>query len=356
MAQLTSGLKLILTLSAFWLMLIGSGAAQKARAEIIPEADRIIAIGDLHGDYDAYIKLLKEAGLIDKKKRWIGSTTVLVQTGDIADRGPDTRKIIRHLKTLRDQAETAGGRVVTLVGNHEAMNMTGDFRYVHAGEYKAFRSSQSKAIRDATYNANQDAIQAHYRADNPDLSDRDIKKKWLEKYPPGRLEHQLAWSPDGEIGSWVISNPVIVIVGDTLFIHGGLSADYRYKSIDKLNAASRLALTEQSDHESRIINDPSGPLWYRGLIPNRKYNSQIDGGPNPEDEFERVLKNYDVKRVVVGHTPSTTGIKTHYNDRLIQIDTGISDHYGGTESFLRIEGDLLFAHDDGAVRQITGTP
>ena len=59
--------------------------------------ERIVAIGDIHGDYEQYMKVLTAAGLVDRKGKWAGGETHLVQTGDIPDRGPDTRKIIEHL-------------------------------------------------------------------------------------------------------------------------------------------------------------------------------------------------------------------------------------------------------------------
>ena len=118
-------------------LFLGTGFAL---AEIKQTSDtnypaRIIAIGDLHGDYEAFTQLLSQAELIDERGKWSGGSTILVQTGDVPDRGPDSLKIIQHLQRLQKQAPRRDGRVITLVGNHEAMNMTGDLRYVHEGEY-----------------------------------------------------------------------------------------------------------------------------------------------------------------------------------------------------------------------------
>ena len=89
---------------------------------------------------------------------------ILVQTGDVTDRGPDSLKIIRDLQRLQREAARAGGRVVVLVGNHEAMNVTGDLRYVHPGEYAAFADRDSASRRDALYTANRAAFEAAARA------------------------------------------------------------------------------------------------------------------------------------------------------------------------------------------------
>ena len=80
--------------------------------------ERIVAIGDLHGDYENYLAALKAAGLVDRRGKWIGGETHLVQTGDLPDRGPDTGKIIEHIQRLGKQAQRKGGRVHNLIGNH----------------------------------------------------------------------------------------------------------------------------------------------------------------------------------------------------------------------------------------------
>ena len=84
--------------------------------------ERVVAVGDLHGDYDHYLATLVAAGIVDSKGKWIGGTAHLVQTGDIPDRGADTGKIIEHITKLDKQARRKGGRVHNLIGNHEAMN------------------------------------------------------------------------------------------------------------------------------------------------------------------------------------------------------------------------------------------
>ena len=101
--------------------------------DTFPAVERIVAIGDVHGDYGQFLAALRQSGLVDGKGNWSGGRTHFVQTGDIPDRGPDTRKIIDFLTELTKQAEKAGGRVHALIGNHETMNVLGDLRYVHPG-------------------------------------------------------------------------------------------------------------------------------------------------------------------------------------------------------------------------------
>ena len=113
-----------------------------------PAPQRIVAIGDLHGDHDAGRAIARATGLIDGRGRWSGGNATLVQMGDVVDRGPDSLKINRDLQKLQKEAPRRGGKVIALLGNHEAMMMTGDLRYVHPGELAAFGDAESKARRE----------------------------------------------------------------------------------------------------------------------------------------------------------------------------------------------------------------
>ena len=61
---------------------------------------RLIAMGDVHGDYDAAISALKLAGAIGDSLRWIGGDLTIVQTGDQLDRGDQERAIWTSLNAL----------------------------------------------------------------------------------------------------------------------------------------------------------------------------------------------------------------------------------------------------------------
>ena len=132
------------------LLLAGGSAAAK---DTWIGVERIIAIGDVHGDYEQFVKLLRTAGLIDDNEDWAGGPTHLVQTGDVPDRGAATLKVMGLLMKLEKQARKAKGYVHALIGNHEAMNMYGDLRYVHPGEFSAFRNPKSVDTRQKYYNS-----------------------------------------------------------------------------------------------------------------------------------------------------------------------------------------------------------
>jgi hypothetical protein len=340
--------RLLLSFGLFVAMLaLMPGAALGAAP---PAQQRIVAVGDLHGDFNAWIDIARAAGLVDRRNRWAGGNTTLVQVGDVTDRGPDSLKIIRNLVQLQKAAKRTGGRVITLVGNHEAMNMLGDLRYTTPGEFAAFANSGSAARRDQTYEAFRTQIETVYRAMDANMSPAAIKQAWLKVTPLGWVEQRAAWKPDGELGSWARSNPAVVKVGDTVFVHGGISAEYSKSSIDAINRRVAAALTAVDDSDKSVLNDQLGPLWYRGLAgrgPEAEAGrpaASVPPRPTVDEEVAMVLKAYGAKRLVIGHTPSLSGIIIGANGELVRIDTGISRFYNGPLTWLEIVGDKVTPH------------
>ena len=334
----------------FWsslLAVIALLAMQPAWSQdvMVPMPARVVAIGDLHGDHGAWQDIARAAGVIDGKGKWTGGRTVLVQTGDIADRGPDTRKIIRELMLLQREAARAGGRVVALVGNHEAMNMTGDLRYVSPGEYAAFADSNSVHWRNAAFDLNRKAIIANGRHNEPFKSEKAIRAAWMVQTPLGKLEHQAAWSAGGEIGKWVIANPAVLRLGDTIFVHAGLNAEFAKRPVEAINASVAAALASRDTTEAAIINDQEGPLWYRGLAASATGKPGDDTGSTAASEaLDTALASLGAARMIIGHSPVPWGISVRHGGRLAMIDTGISRAYGGTVSYLEIADGRFVPH------------
>ncbi len=310
---------------------------------------RIVAVGDLHGDYQAWLTIARAAGLIDARNRWIGGKTTLVQLGDITDREADSLKIVRSLQQLQKEAPRKGGRVIVVLGNHEAMNLTGDYRYTTAGEFAAFADGQSAERRDRLYELNKAAIEASFRAKTPNMTADAIRQAWIATTPLGWVEHKLAWMPSGDLGQWATRNPAVAKIGDTLFVHGGLSAEYAKVPMNELNRRVAAAMAAADESPTSVLTDPLGPLWYRGLVrrdPEAEALRARTPGPKPtaDQELATVLAAYGAKRIVVGHTPNPSGIQITHAGRLISVDTGISRHYGGTLTWLEIVGDTVTPH------------
>ena len=312
-------------------------------------ANRIVAVGDLHGDYAAWLDIARNAGVIDARGHWAGGRTTLVQLGDIVDREPNSLQIIRSLQQLQKEAPHAGGKVVVLLGNHEAMNLLGDYRYTTPGEFAAFADKDSPARRDRVYEVNQARIEAAYRAKDTALMPAQIRQAWDAVTPLGWVEHKLAWSPTGELGRWASQNPAVVKINGTLFVHGGISAEYARLSIDEINRRIAVAMANADDSASSILDDPLGPLWYRGLAmtdPDAEAVRTARKSPHlaPDRELETVLSALGARPMVIGHTPDLKGIEILYGGRLARVDTGDSRFYGGPLTWLEIVGGNMIPH------------
>lgn len=300
--------------------------------------ERVVAIGDLHGDYDNYIATLKAAGLIDKRNKWSGGKTHLVQTGDIPDRGPDTVRIIEHIRKLGKQARKQGGYVHNLIGNHEAMNVYGDLRYVSDGEFEAFVNRNSEKLRDRVFEVNLQKMEAA----NPEAFaalPENFREVWYQRHPLGWVEHRQAWdpawNPEGEYADWVLQNKVSVRINDMLFLHGGISGFYCRNSLDSITEKVLASLRRFDPENPGIVVDEFGPLWYRGL-----------SGVEPEaldETVDAILERHGAEHIIVGHTVTSGVIWPQYAGKVIMIDTGISRAYGGYVAYLEMNAQGMFA-------------
>lgn len=312
------------------------------------QPQRVVAVGDLHGDFSVWRDIAVAAGIENSDGRWAGGRAILVQVGDVVDRAPDSLKIIRDLMRLQKEAARQGGKVIVLVGNHEAMNVTGDLRYTVPADFAAYSTADSAALRERLYQARKAEVEAKYRARDSKMTAPAIHDAWIKATPLGWVEQRLAWAPNGEIGRWVDRNPAAVLVNGSLFVHGGLSAEYSKLTLDDINAKVDGALRSVDHSPTSILTDPLGPLWYRGLISRDPKVTEIPAGgpPRPpiEQELATVLKAYGAKRIVVGHTPNLKGIQILNGGKLVTIDTGNSRYYGGIPSYLEIVGDKVAAH------------
>ena len=174
----------------------------------------------------AWQDIARGAGLIDAGGHWAGGKTILVQLGDITDREPDSLKIVRNLQQLQKEAPRKGGKVVVVLGNHEAMNLLGDNRYTTAGEYAAFADSQSPARRDRVYAANKAPLEAAVRRKTRKSRRDQIRAAWMAEHPLGWVEHARL----GTIGrsrQMGDRNPAIVKIGGTLSPMAGSAPNMR---------------------------------------------------------------------------------------------------------------------------------
>jgi hypothetical protein len=345
---------------------------------------RIVAVADLHGGYDAFVEVLGRAGLVDQDLRWIAEDACLVQLGDIPDRGARSREVLELMMDLQRQAPE---RVFPMLGNHEVMNIVGDLRYVTPGEFASYADEERPEDRQRGLEAFAIAVEKDC-SDEPPPSDDEIRARFDEAFPPGWFGHRRAFGPDGEIGRWLRGLPVVVQIGGSVFVHGGLSVADASLGVAKINRRATEELADFVRLRQELIDQQvigplagykdsfldvetamnksdaklgprmprktkklaqqflalrtasifrgDGPLWNRDLA---KMDEAAYG-----DSVTQILKELNAERIAVGHTPQGDGrIRARFDGRVFLIDTGAGPHYGGHVSALEIVGDEVRA-------------
>jgi len=320
------------------------GPAQKPdNACAMETTERIVAVGDVHGAYERFAAILQEAKIINAEHHWIGEKAILVQTGDMMDRGPDSRKALDLLRQLEAEAPKAGGQVHALIGNHEAMRVQEFLRDASSDEASEFRAPDSEKTRERYYStAASDARAAADKANKP-FDEKSFKLSFLQTTSLGYVEMLKAFSPDGEYGKWLKTHDTMIKINGIIFMHGGPSPAIASIGCANVNATVRRELSRvvPAGDKAMMIWRDDGPLWYRGYV---------DGTAKP-GEFEAAIEKLGAKTVVVGHTTfGNASITPRLDGKLIPIDTGMlgGAHYPfGAASALEIAGDTWTAIYEG---------
>jgi hypothetical protein len=351
--------------------------------------ESVVAIGDVHGDFDDFVAILQRTGLIDKQNHWTGGKTTFVQVGDLLDRGPKPREVMDLMMSLEKEAAQAGGRVVSLLGNHEVMNVMGDLRYVTVENYASFADNNSEKRQKSAY---QEYLK--WRKDHPQLlaelpQPMELTEaEWMARHPAGFIEHREAFSPSGSYGKWLREHSPLAKIGGVVFLHGGIHPNLAHLKLDTINAHIRdeikafdtakqymqdeklilpfftlqeVAAVVQAEltaeRKSRMPSDAQrqarliqflgfgdwlsvrvdGPLWFRGY----DQWSEEEGA----SQLGKLLDAYKATHIVVGHTVQRGGrIRPRFGDKVFLIDTGMLSSYypGGRASALEIRDDAKF--------------
>jgi hypothetical protein len=320
-------------------------------------------MGDVHGHLDKLTAILQGTGVIDSKLKWSGGTDHVVLCGDLIDRGPDDRGLLDLVQRLQKEAEKKGGRVHALVGNHELMNMTRDFRFVSRESYRDFAKDERSEDRHAAWELFQEFTEG--------IPEDRMKTAFDEEFPPGYFAHQRAFGGDGKYGSWLAKQPIIIKINGIVFLHGGLTPEVAALGVDEINrqfhdsirlifdsikvlapvvagvpsypmlAGAALyvvqneAKVEEGDPERQPLPEKivataktfldetqtvpyqaDGPAWYRG--------NSLKTESEELTRFERVLGLLHARAVMVGHTSTPTGlVTTRFAGRLYRGDVGM---------------------------------
>ena len=314
--------------------------------------NRIIAIGDLHGDLNETINIFKLARLIEYndstgETKWIGGDTVVVQVGDQIDRcrslpcsqmkGDDENsdiKILKLLTKLHTQAMEHGGAIYSLVGNHELMNVTGRMEYVSPANIIDFEKKEENE---------------QFFKNNPEAS--SLK---------GIDARAWAFKPGNPIAEFLACTRKLVLkIGSTIFVHAGIVPEIanKYTNLNDLNKILSLYLWNKlgkpevfedvlgSDvvkgqtllNRSNVCRDKNcfeiSPLW------NREIGRLEDNKESCNRIFNAILHAYGAKRMVVGHTPQIVeGINSICNRKLIFVDYAASAAFNRADYNIELRG------------------
>jgi hypothetical protein len=309
----------------------------------IQTTERIVAVGDIHGAFDQFVAILRTAGIIDNRNRWSGRRAVLVQVGDVLDRGPDSKKALDLLRKLEGEAQRAGGRVYALLGNHELMRLVSDWRYVSQGETDAFKNADSADLRDRAYTVFSTEAEKAAKAAGKPFDPAAYREQFMKDVPLGSLEMRFAFDAKGEYGAWVRQRAAVARINGILFLHGGVSEPASMMGCEGINAAVRKDLQSLPVPLEQVASlfsaGETGPLWYRGLA------NQPEEALAPT--LDVILERMKARAIVIGHTTVLPGkITPRLGGKIIQIDTGMVNgefYPGGVAAALELQGDKATA-------------
>jgi hypothetical protein len=250
---------------------------QLPRPAELTAAPRILAVGDVHGEYEAACALLRATRVIDDELHWTFGTGHVVFNGDVLDRGDRVTESLWLIYRLEQEARRAGGRVHIVLGNHEVMVLRGDLRYV-----------------DDKY----------MRLVAPELG----------------LAYDDLFGAESELGRWLRAQNAIVKINDLVFVHGGIGpevVDLGF-SLGQINEAIRRGMDADASRVSAdetlgLLLGSRGPLWYRGYFGAGKGYERATA-----EDVRAVLDQMGAGRLIVAHT-AVERIESRYGGLVIAI-------------------------------------
>lgn len=368
------------------------------------EGRRVVAMGDIHGAFDGMTSILQEAGILDEENRWAGGNAILVQLGDMIDRGSESMRVARFLKDLQQQAPEHGGRVLVLMGNHEVMNLIGDRRYVTPGMLSATFDAEDSASRKAVEASRKENCKLYasqvirraralveYYEDHPEQAGgkrygiparQSLRSECMEKTLPGLVEFVQALEPDQEMGAWFRSLPAVAQINGVVFVHGGISPAVLEKTLQEINQQVQEEVTRFDRFRNFLMErdlmiptasigqmggiiqeltmtslEPDYPADLPSFFDIRDWMLMSSDGPlwfrgfanwTPEQgaaEVPGILEKLGAEHIVVGHSTRKSGrIENPFDNRVFLIDTGmLTEYYNGAPSVLEIDAGRFTA-------------
>ncbi|KAL5574752.1 hypothetical protein UlMin_016451 [Ulmus minor] len=297
-----------------------------------PAPDRLIAIGDVHGDFEKTQQSFRMAGLVDGSDRWIGGSAMVVQIGDVLDRGGQELKILYFLEKLKREAAKCGGLVISMNGNHEIMNIERDFRFVTRKGLEEFKVwADWYCVGNKMKELCKGLGKQKDPFDGVPLSFPGVKEEFFD----GFRARIAALKPSGPISVRFLSkNLTVLVVGDSVFVHGGLLPSHVSYGLERINEEAREWIIGSKggvapDH----CRGRNAVVWLRSF--SHESAKKCDCST-----LEHVLATIPgAKRLIMGHTIQELGINGACDEKAIRIDVGMSKGcINGLPEVLEISG------------------
>jgi hypothetical protein len=271
------------------------------------DSQRIVVIGDIHADIDAARAAFRLAGALDENDDWIGGELIVVQLGDLIGRSYDDREVLEFILATRKKADTEGGKVHVLIGNHEVFGARLELRWVHDRAFGAF----------------------------DDLSGLDLDHPRLADLPPNKRARSATLMPGGYFARQLADFPVVLRLGKTIYVHGGVTPHWANYGIDRINAEVRDWFAGSSEQPLSMLGMDPGHID-DSVMMSRHFSQHVDA-----DEcalLEESLRILDAERMIVAHTVHES-ITARCDERVWAIDVGMTRFYGGSVQVLEILDD-----------------
>lgn len=274
--------------------------------DIFKDVNKFFVVSDIHGQHEFFLQILLNNEIIDQNYDWNWQNGHLVILGDVFDRGPQVTEILWLIYKLEQQAESAGGFVHFLLGNHELMIFQNDLRYIH-DKY----GYVSKSL------------------------DRSYSDLFTEK---------------SVLGNWLRSKPTVLKINDYLFTHAGISpvlanitSDSKLINETIRSYVSSRHIEEKNQELVELLIRSNGPFWYRGYFYDSKNYEMIS-----ESELDSILTLFESAKIIVGHTTQDS-IVSVWNGKIIAVDSGIK--YGDKGEGLLWQNSLFYRIQHNADRK-----
>ena len=312
--------------TVIFLVLSGTYAQHQTRTFEWDGVSQVTAVGDVHGDFDALVKILIAEGLIDQKYHWTGKDRHLVMLGDLVAGGDRSKDVIELIISLETQSQKSGGRVHALLGNHDLLVASGDLDSMSKKERQAF-------------------------VDESVTKPKDVNQKLTEMF-----------LGDGRYSNWMASRPIMLRINEQLFVHAGIDDRISGISMTQINRIATEWILffqgrrKQPDPKTGwVVGFRNGKFRYneglafsRDFKITREVRRQDDRAPRgaiKRKQLHELLAEFGARKMVIGHVPTPENkIKLkhpYYHQLVVSVDTQISDRRQGRLSSLDIQNDDL---------------